>query len=299
MSYKLTMFLRSNRYGSTETYYFNNDSLFGATVEADIKALVRARSMLLGSGAEIQGVRLTNLADPGSSLVITDPGFSMTVDSKVTAIADPWIGVMLNLYSAGNVYRRSLILRFCHPQLSVYNPASPNAIGASGARLGLLKRFRDLLLTGKDTTGKGGSTYGFHARAKYTVPPNKVTATSVRVATDGSGRFIITAPLIPDFSAGQMIHVHGFTDCTLKGINGDHIVAALTEAVAPRVGWDYTLQARQCCVGPITLPRLGTIYPVRYSIVPFADSEIRCVRVKRVGRRFFATRGRAGKRACP
>lgn len=299
MSYKLTMFLRSNRYGSTETYYFDNASITETGLASDIKSLVRARSMLLGSGAEIQGVRLTNLADPGSSAPLTDPGYSMTVDSKVAAIADPWIGVMLNLYSAGNVYRRSLILRFCHPQLSVYNPAAPNAIGATGARLGLLKRFRDLLLTGKDSTGKGAMTYGFHARAKYAGPPEKVSATKVRVAADGSGRFIITAPLIPGFSAGQIVHVHGFDDCTLKGINGDHVVAALTEAVAPSTGWDYTLQARQCCVGPITLPRLGTIYPVRYSIVPFADAEIRCVRVKRVGRRFFATRGRVSKRACP
>jgi len=89
---KVTLFANFNSSGFSESYYYNQDSLDGGSIQVDVDALISARTGLYGDETVFMGYRLTETQAPQrSKLVLADNTEGHFVVNDNDTITNAWL----------------------------------------------------------------------------------------------------------------------------------------------------------------------------------------------------------------
>lgn len=134
-TFKVTFIFNEGRQGWSETWYKTPSGTGAGAIEARDSAITLAglRKVLLGEGAQLEAIRVSNVAIRGDSLVYA---FNLTTPSNPDRAADLPSNGMLARVEATDLYRRQMWLRGMRDEWIIRNivtgePIIPAALTAA------------------------------------------------------------------------------------------------------------------------------------------------------------------------
>jgi hypothetical protein len=288
-NFKTTLQINQGAYGYSESYTLVNGGETPDTKNDHVQQLVARRVALLGQGADLVGIRVSDLAEGAKGVA----DFVAPLDDAYAKIAPtaeagaPQHAITALVQSDGTQYNRVLTLRGFPKvwQGERYQNERPFTQQEAPVRAAF-KAFLDLFRT----PANAATYWGIPARPKLTPEQAKgVQAISVDVPTN---RYIIHLNE-GGHQIGEKIQIRGVRGPGTKGINGVWRVVAKNST-----GDVVTINKTKCDLCQLLPDNLGTynslstIYPAArfVSNIQFAN--------RKTGRAFFTERGRQKGKCC-
>lgn len=300
-AFRVKFFLSSKQFGVTETLLWNRDGGNLELCAGQSILLASARRALLPSdwtmdGISVDGIptmrqgkRLYREAFVGAGPINNGPADCVPQS------------VFVRLFDSTYRWKRTYWL---HAIPKAFIKPSPSGVGGDQLLTpsGVKAVWNWIAAAGALTSGapapaKVNYVIGSNTDGSGLPPPrSKILGVSVNPA----GFFQINVD-DPDFNPipGDVVHVHNANYCTLAGLNGKHIVTAVTGATPPAEGGIYTLNVKQCCKGALLNWQKATVYQGDNQFIPIVNALIGRVTFRSIGKPVINTRGRDRKSACP
>jgi hypothetical protein len=309
-------------FGWQENFYVSNVNDY-TTLLPDIVNLAALRVGVLSQAAALYGISirpfLINGLGPQFVQTVVNPDGTLSPVAAAGTVLDSgagpepvWDGVNLDLWDTSRQYRRSYIQRGLPSQFLEWSLGGGGGLSVPGKRamVNWLQQLQNTLpaKNGGMATAKVSMKTRLHDPMTSTNPnvspfpgPNTGLQPITGAAANPTlcGTDISTGlAAVPPWNAGDTVHIHNIGGCYGSGLNGDHPVIQVKQAVAPAVGWITTIAASPCCCVPGTIPigNKGTIYKVIYTLTPTAVVDAGNVTRRSTGAPKGGSRGRA--RAC-
>lgn len=294
MAAKVVFFFGQGKWGWTETYYWSASSTTLAQAQAAAITLAASRSQLLGLGATLEAIRISDTTGKARPILDTTGVWNSTPGSIGSFVSSPWTALLIGI-SAGNpnttTYKRSIMLRGVSAEESTWNSLQPTNPTLMPRIKNKLTAF--LRILGATSSSGNPSAWCIQGNQRDTTENPKIPVTVIEVETL-TNRFIVGLAGVPavGFKQGTQIVVSGSKGEGTKGLNGRAYIAAIS-------GVNYTLTSVQRCPNE-TVEFKGNVQA--QAVVPtyapiYAGNFERYVS-RDTGRAFFVTRGRRSSPRC-
>lgn len=290
-NYKVTMFMGTERWGWTETYYFRlADSIWGSVLARAV-LLCNRRIALLSKDCKMEAVRVSDIAVNGASQVAYADKFDSNAYSQYT-MESPWAAMLGNLVSIFGDYKRPILLRGLPEtwvQWAKANPVTPTWPAT------METPWNNFVaeLVGDITDANG---WCIRARPKGGDAPVHVDIMSAAISTVSPLGYYQVTPAIEDvFLLGNKVHVWNAKGKNATGLTGDAtVLRVLPEG-------ELILSRRPTCpVDSVTvqLSTVPTMSHIEHTLQRIGSANRERIVKRDTGRAFFGTRGRQSVQTC-
>lgn len=264
---KVLLMFSADKYSWTEDYFFNDTQTVnaGANVIAASDSLARQRAQLLGSGAALERVRISN----------TQPANSQVWDIEYNPVlTGQWAGVSSSAAASRAARPYQVILvrmqTFVGDHRNLYLAGAPNGLFGTrpGDDTGLdFSQFGQFLpaLQGYIQT-LINQNFGYLTRTRNVF---QATQGLVTLAQYAGMVGVVTLASIPGVVAGGSVLVKGWRRYSVKAskqFSGVYRVFAVVPPVSPATTWTYML-ANTPTISPTNFPVPGLIAPFSLTLL--------------------------------
>jgi hypothetical protein len=277
-NYKGTMFFGFNEWGWSESWYFLANDIQQAATK--FTSLALARGFLVAARVRISTIRITDIDNPGVSLIRPVPPGAKGLN-VVDRTDTPYNAVYVRISDMARVYRRQMMLRGIPDRFIAFDLAT-NAPLVAPELLGALTDFADFLRTG---------SYRMRVleRNPAIVPRVQIVGITFAAMT---GTYTITAPA-HGFVTGDLVRI-GKTNglglilyvkgraYRLRGPNRVTVTDLNT----------FTVTLPGTTTDPLAVTQFGYAIKQKLILAPIQNVEYQRYAKRNTGRPFFQPRGR-------
>ena len=282
---KVTALFNSGQFGWSETYFTTSIVAELESVRSQAINLISQRTKFLGKDIELVGIRLSWIDGTRGALLI-NPAEVNQQNAQNPATDTLWEAVLVGLESGpATVRRRNLLLRGAPGSwVTGALEGRQNLPFIGGEWVTAFAAFRNLL-TGQ--ANNGNSLWGI--KTEVNSPPfnTKWPITAITNQADTDFFIVTSTAAVPAFTVGQEVILRGIKGVNIAGLRGRHRV------IQTLGGGQYVINVSSRSPGVPVLTAFGTIAGIAPSVVPIRTANALRWVIKKTGRAFFATRGRA------
>lgn len=302
---KIVMVFGGGKWGWEEEFFWQSANASLANIQADAKGLANARRAILSPDFSLEAVRISITDSAGNTFATNQNLISYNVSGSlgpgklVGTCSNPWLALLEHVSTADAQYSRNLFIRGIPSNLLCMGADYAVPYEIPMALAGPLKEYNDYL------KGAAGAQQG-RLRIRVNDIRNRQNATPiVDVTVDTDKHWMIqTAGPVQVYSGGggptiaglgSTIHVYGPRAAWSRGLSGDHLIINPFDPDDPTI-----LKLSGCQKRPCTIDYLQNALAagVGHILVNIGQVDPSRPTMKKTGKPFFGTAGRASSRAC-
>jgi len=267
-TFQLTTVFNQGRSGWSETWYCQASTHEQAITK--LKSVLPRRQGLLGGGASIEYIRVSDVAITGDSQVQHLQDWA--ISTSPTGADEPWDGVYVRC-EAGPLYRRQMFLRGIPDAWAGPAGGFPGSPPNNGEMTQAVAKW-----------ASAAKNNGFQLRCanKEGAGAVKTPITSFASGTGGRTTFVVS---VDQGAVGDFFKISGYEGPDKKLLNGRH-------KIIEKAGTSYTIKLRYLDITDPTENTGGKASPI---VIVYKDlEEVQIIRMAKrsTGRAFFLPVGR-------